>query len=348
MRFRTNGLAPALMLTLLPLALAGQAAPVTGAREPALSVDGSFVRLGLAYLRSADAALLQQATATRPARVIAEHARRVSLGGDPPTAEELVARLLTEQLRDGARTEAHRLGALLAAIEADEEGRRRCRVEAAAYLPEGALEGVVLHLTLGYDIGVALAGAPTLNLAHPRFRHDPRELRYYCVHEVHHAGVMRYHDLPELASVRTTAQLAALVRYLTFLEGLAVHAARAWRAADGALDRDADYVALEDQALMRRYEDDFVRLHEGLDRPPDRPLEPEDWATLERLAGPDRFFYRVGARMADRVERALGRDRLVEAVSAGPDHFFELHLRVSHRCPSASGQRPRPETAKPE
>lgn len=299
------------------------AAALEAAAGEAVAVDGSFVRLGLAYLRAPSPALLAELAGTPAARTIAEHARRVALPAGAPSAEELVASLLLEV--EAAGHDPDVLEAMLYRLESDGPALRRCRAEAARYLPAGALDGAVLHLTLGYDIGVALAGAATLNLAHPRFHGDFRELWFYCVHELHHAGFMTYHDLPELASIRTTTDLAALVRALTFLEGLAVHAARGWRAAAGALEDDPDYAALQDAVRMRGYEQEYFRLYHLLERAPHRPLVPGDWDVLEPLAGGDRLWYRVGALMAERIEEELGREALIEAVVAGPHRFFELY-----------------------
>lgn len=321
-----------LALVVLPPALAGQQAPLPDRQDGRVHIDGSYARLGVAYLRNPDPSALMGIARTPAALVITEHARRVTLGSSAPTATALVARLFAEL--DHAGVEATRLEALLHTMERDHDAQRRCRAEAGAYLPGGALDGAVVHLTLGYDIGVALAGAATLNLAHPRFRDAPRELWYYCVHELHHAGFMRYHDLPELASVRTTTELAGLVRRLTFMEGLAVHAARGWRAAEGGLDGDPDYVALGDPDRMRRYVEEYFRLHDALAGTPDRPVDTADWEIVARMSGGDRLWYRVGAAMADRIERSLGRRALLDAVVAGADRFFGLYDRAVAAAPT--------------
>jgi hypothetical protein len=97
------------------------------------------------------------------------------------------------------------------------DAQLRCWQEAAAYLSRDALSGIVLYLTIGFDIGVAVSGAASLNLAHPHFVENQDEVWFYCVHEVHHAGFQKYHDLPVLADVKTTTDLVDLIRHLTTL-----------------------------------------------------------------------------------------------------------------------------------
>jgi hypothetical protein len=287
-------------------------------------VDTSFAFLALQFLQSGDEDLLSRIADTGAARHLATHAQRVSTSGDALSARDLVERVLTELSR--ARSVDRRaLGDRLSWVEKNRSAQARCWDEAAAFLPRGALSRTVLYLTVGYDIGVAVAGEASLNLAHPHFAEDREEIWFYCVHEVHHAGLQRYHDLPVLANVKTTSDLAELIRYLTTLEGLAVHAARGWRTEAGALQADADYAALLDPERMDQYEEEFLKLYLGLVEAPPRPLEEQDWEIVERMSSGDRLWYRVGARMADRLERALGREVLIETVLEGPDAFFSRY-----------------------
>jgi hypothetical protein len=232
----------------------------------------------------------------------------------------LIDRILNEFSRAGI--DPQELEKRLTAFERDRDAQSRCWREAAAYLPEDALSGTVLYLTVGYDIGVAVSGEASLNLAHPHFMENRDEIWFYCVHEVHHAGFERYHDLPVLADVKTTGDLADLIRYLTTLEGLAVHAARNWRTEAGALKTDGDYVALLEPKSMDRYEKEFFNLYYSIAEAPPRPLKEQDWEILERMSSGDRLWYRVGARMADRIERKLGREILIETILQSPEAFF--------------------------
>ncbi len=286
-----------------------------------LRIDARFAHLALDYLKAGDRELLTLIAETRAASHIAAHARTVSISGDAPTARELVEQLLTSTSM--ADVDLDEIRARLSLIEADRETQYRCWEEAAAYLPTGALSDATLFLTIGYDIGVAVSGNASLNLAHPHFAKKAEELWFYCVHELHHAGFQKFHELPRLADIKLTSDLVALIRYLTTMEGLAVHAARRWRTAAGALESDSDYLALLDQQRMDMYEKEYLALYCGLVATGPRLLEEGDWEILEQMSTGDRLWYRVGARMAYRIENALGRDSLIESVVEGPKAFFD-------------------------
>jgi hypothetical protein len=241
----------------------------------------------------------------------------------------LIERILDEFSQMGV--EPQELEKRLESFEKNRDAQLRCRQEAAAYLPKDALSETVLYLTVGYDIGVAVSGEASLNLAHPHFLENEDEVWFYCVHEVHHAGFQKYHDLPVLADVQTTSDLAGLIRYLTTLEGLAVHAARKWRTEAGALQDDQDYVALLDPKSMDRYEEEFFSLYASLVEGSPRPLKERDWEILDRMSSGNRLWYRVGARIADRLERELGREMLIEMIRQGPDAFFGWYAEIADK-----------------
>jgi len=290
-------------------------------------INADFVELALVYLETGDRGLLQAIAATRAARHLATHAARVSLAGEKSSPRDLVERILTAPAI--AAVQPADIRARLRLMEIDEEARRRCWAEAAASLPRGALSGVTLFLTVGYDIGVAVGGNASLNLAHPRFAATSAELWFYAVHELHHAGFQRFHDLPRLADIRTTHQLAEVIRYLTTMEGMAVYAAKHWREEADALAVDPDYVALLDPVRMAGYEAELFAAYRALAEGPPRPLVPADWNILERMSTGDRLWYRVGARMAERIDRERGRDVLRVLVVRGPAAFFEMYAELA-------------------
>jgi len=300
-------------------------------------MDTQFVHLALEFLETGDRELLPGIAETRAARHLAAHAQRASVAGSGPNAEELIEQLLTSVSMADVDPEAIR--AKLSWMETDCNAQLRCWNEAAACLPSGALSEGVLFLTVGYDIGVAVSGQASLNLAHPHFTENPGEIWFYSVHELHHAGFQKYHDMQALADIRTTGDLADLVMYLTTMEGLAVHAARRWRTESGALESDSDYVALLDPERMDVYEKEFFRLYRGLAEVRPRPVEEGDWEILGRMSTADRLWYRVGARMANRIQEELGRDALIETIVEGPAAFFGLYaeLAIKDSCDRDSG-----------
>jgi hypothetical protein len=185
------------------------------------------------------------------------------------------------------------------------------------YLPPDYRFRGSLFLVAAYDIGVALAPHASLNAGHPHFADDPRELLYYAIHELHHVGFMTYSPPPRIADLKTCADLARLVDYSTALEGTAVLAAHERRTREDALGHDEDYVALGDEERMRRYEAAYAEDHQYLARRGADPVDDKALAVIERMSSGDRLWYRVGARMAMRVEQAKGREELVALVTAG-------------------------------
>ena len=199
------------------------------------------------------------------------------------------------------------------------------------YLPSDFRFHGNLYLIAGYDIGVALAPHASLNAAHAHFSGHPRELLYYAIHELHHVGFMTYSPPPRVSSLKTCADVLRLVDYSTALEGMAVLAARGRRAREGALASDDDYVALEDRPRMGRAETRYFQEYDALKT---RGLEPADadaMAVIARMSGGERLWYRVGARMVEALEKALGRQAMVALVTRSPDRLVPTYRRIAGR-----------------
>ncbi len=290
-------------------------------------LDTTFAHLAIEFLETGDGELLQRIARTPAACFLEAHSRRVSRSGDGPDAGELVVQLLTSSTMSDVDQEGIRIR--LSLMQTESEAYLRCWNESAAYLPSGALSGAVLYLTVGYDIGVAMDGQASLNLAHQHFASNPGELLFYAIHELHHVGFQKYNPLPIMTDIRTTSDLANLIRCLTAMEGQAVHAVRRWRTEAGAMETDSDYVALLDPQRMAVYEKEFFRLYRSLAEVDPRPLEGKDWGILERMSAGDRLWYRVGALIADRIERELGRQVLIKTIVQGPEAFFGRYAELS-------------------
>lgn len=207
-----------------------------------------------------------------------------------------------------------------------------CASEAARFLPAGDERPPTLHATWGYDIGVASALGASLNFAHPHFHEDNREIWFYCVHELHHAGIIRSHPFPALGEVDTVGELRDLIRYLTFLEGSAVYAARDMRERMDALESDQDYVALADAARMEKISARYGELLNELDaRVGDEALNDADWAIIDEMSGGERLWYRHGAKMAMTIEAKTGAKALRETLAQGPEAFFTAYQAAQAR-----------------
>ena len=203
--------------------------------------------------------------------------------------------------------------------------------DALAYLPADFRFRGNLFLIAGYDIGVALAPDASLNAAHRHFEGHPRELEYYAIHELHHVGFMTYAPPPRLADLKTCADVLRLIDYSTALEGTAVLAALDRRTREHALADDDDYRALDDDARMDRDETEYFREYDALARRGTAAADKEAWAVIDRMSGGERLWYRVGARMAARIEKARGRFALIALVTRPLPQLVSGYRRLAGR-----------------
>jgi hypothetical protein len=207
------------------------------------------------------------------------------------------------------------------------------------YLPADFRFHGHLFLVAGYDIGVALAPDASLNAAHAHFDGHPRELLYYAIHELHHVGFMTYSPPPRISDLKTCADVVKLVEYSTALEGTAVLAAFDRRSREHALDADQDYVALGDDARMARDEALYFEDLEYLKRRGAEPADSSALAVAERMSGGERLWYRVGARMARRIEHVNGRQALVALITREPTRLADTYLRTRAKGRGIGGSR---------
>jgi hypothetical protein len=56
-----------------------------------------------------------------------------------------------------------------------------------------------------------------------------------------------------------------------------------------------------------------------------QPADADAWAVIHRMSSGERLWYRVGARMARRMEQASGRSTLLDLVKQGPSSFLEAY-----------------------
>ena len=291
-----------------------------------VTLDSRHARLALELLSAGRSDALARLAATPASGHLLRHARAFEYDV-PRESEAALARSLVsppEEKRERAAAAGRAIALFDGPLRADPVWRSELR----RALPPDAETRVSLYLTFGYDIGVSMPGTASLNAVHRRFEERPSELRYYAIHECHHAVFMTYQRPRPLAEWTTAADLLAQAEYALQLEGMAVWAARGLREREGALGDDDDYVALGDPARMARLEARFLEAHRALEAraaepgPADEALR----AALFDLYGSDRVFYRVGALAARRVEEARGRDAVVNLVKAGPRAFFEAYI----------------------
>lgn len=301
------------------------------APQVTIRLDAELADIAMSYLGSGDPALLRRMASTPAAAHLLAHARAWEYGVPRSSTAALVASLVTPRDDKACRlADAARVRGAFLALEADPSWVAEVR----RALPRDATMRISLYLTFGYDIGVAGPGTASLNAAHPHFGADPRELRYYAIHECHHAAFMTYQTPRPLAGWQSAGDLLAQAEYALQLEGMAVWAAWDLREREGALEGDADYRALQDPALVQALEATYLKAHRALELRAARSdlVDDATRALLLDLYGPERVFYRFWAHAAREIARHRGREALVDLVKAGPRAFLRAYLACP-RCP---------------
>ena len=192
------------------------------------------------------------------------------------------------------------------------------------YFPEGTDQRTNLYGILGYDIGIVSEGNALLNLGHPDFKKDSRELLFMAMHELHHVVYTSYNSIFSLDQIHTTSQLVDLIKYCTQMEGLAVYCTLADRKAVGALNNRDYQLFLDDNARSKRVSKYFDILTD-LQVRGSNPINSKDFNILEKMTGKDRLWYVTGAHMAAVIEKNQGKEVLVETIRLGPDDFFKTY-----------------------
>jgi hypothetical protein len=311
----------AVLLTALLVGLVS--GPLSSAETPA-RFDFEHVETALAYFAEPEEEILLQIAESRATEHLLTHSERTGYHPPGTSGQELTRILLDNPGPQGGRPA--KVDALVRYVRANPERQTACLDEAKKYLPDQFDFAHPLFVTWGYDIGVAMDGSASLNLAHDHFLEDENEVWFYCIHEMHHAGVTSHHPMAKISEIATIRQLFAFLKYSTYLEGTATYAAYEARAQAGALAKDRDYVALSDEGRMDRYRARYFETYKGMESAPDRQLLESDWQALEDFSDGDRLWYRVGATMAATIDWKLGRERFKEVIAEGPDAFFDAYL----------------------
>jgi hypothetical protein len=294
-----------------------------------VTFDARFADVALQQLASDDARLLDRLAALPASEHLLRHAKQFDYDVPKESTGALVRHLLKPSADRAAHATACR--ASLAYFTGPLLDDPHWVGDVLRDLPAGfRFRGATLFLTYGYDIGVALAPCASLNGAHTKFNGHPRELVYYAIHELHHVGFMTCQAPLRIADLATCADVLRFVEYATQLEGMAVHAAWDRRRREDALAADGDYVALGDEAAMQAAEARYWEICESLRRRGTQKADAEALATIERLSS-ERLWYRVGARMAARIEDRLGHEALTALVLQGPEGFLDAYRRVAGR-----------------
>jgi hypothetical protein len=197
------------------------------------------------------------------------------------------------------------------------------------YLPQGHIFSTTVYLIGGYD-NIVYGEDVALNLNFNQFHADNREVVYYLIHELAHAGYFRYRQMPELANLRTLRDLLDVVKLLTHLEGMGVISPFKLRVKEGGLlDNDYKVLLNEDERNARVH--DYFTLLSRLENEPNRELRKEDYQILENMsARPKRLWYITGCHMAMKIEEQCGIETLQNLVKKGHEEFFRTYRQIQN------------------
>lgn len=202
--------------------------------------------------------------------------------------------------------------------------------EVLRYLPEGHVFNTVVYLNIGYD-HIVLGENIALNLNSQQFSLDKRESVYYLIHELAHAGYVRYHPLPDLSNIKTSKELLSIVKYLTHLEGMGVISSLKLRLSEGGL-LDNDYKVLLNETERTRRVNRYFKIINSIERNLDKKVGKNDFQIPEEMSGREtRLWYITGCHMAQEIERHHGVETLRRLVERGSEVFFDAYLELTNR-----------------
>lgn len=195
------------------------------------------------------------------------------------------------------------------------QGQHICQLwnESAAYLPSSFRFTGRIYFVVGYDIGVASPPDILINIAHPRFLREPREIGAYIIHELHHVGFLRHQKMPYLKGLPKRSTTLQLIRWATQSEGMAVHAAYAYRKRHHLLHLDPDYSIYTDckrrNAVIRGYKRRLADVQSSSQQQVNRL-----GSILTEMSSKGRLWYQFGAIVAQSLIHKKGTQYLINSI----------------------------------
>ena len=200
--------------------------------------------------------------------------------------------------------------------------------EILRYLPRKHLFKTTIYLNLGYD-NIVFGENVALNMTFHQFREDTRETIYYLIHELAHAGYVKYHPLPELWNNKTNRQLLKVIKYLTHLEGMGVQSAWRIRISEGGL-LDNDYKVLLNETERTTRINQYFKLFNKLEKNLDKKVNESATQIYENMSRKERrLWYIAGCHMAQEIEKQKGTETLRKLVQQGSEEFFNTYEEIS-------------------
>lgn len=296
-------------------------------RKGNVRYDFSFPHLAINYLEKKDSAYLVKIAELNTIDHILNHAKKFNYNVPKSSGIELASFLLSPPGEKAKLLEAYKKNLQYAkdSIAGTDLAQKTC----LKYLPKGFTYASSLFFTFGYDLGVVYGKNASLNLAHPHYISNHKEIKYYSIHELHHAGfvTLKNEVMPDL-DIKTYREMAELIEYYTHLEGMGTYAPLELRQNDKAMNTDADYIALQDTALMLLYEQEYFEIYFHFKDNPDNVLTDADWEKISALSNGKRLWYRIGAKMAGDIDKKLGRNKLTSLIPGNSENFFNEYFAI--------------------
>lgn len=294
-----------------------------------VAINTRLVELALEYLASPSESILSELASCSAAQKTYAHACR--FGNTNASRFDFWRSILTDALKE-KRSFENRIQSNLTYIESNEGVFLSAIQETAEYLPPDYNFQTRLNLILGYDIGIVSRGEAMLNIEHPHFSAEKRELVYMAMHELHHVGYTDYNPIYSLSDLQTLDDLRHAIRYSTHLEGLAVYAPLDRRISENGLGHE-DYQFLVDSHKRQSRVREYFEILEALDKSRNRELNDSDFEILEKMSGRgSRLWYVTGAHMCKTIDEELGREALTETIQGGPNSFFAVYDKATNMC----------------
>ncbi len=295
--------------------------------------DFSFAELAKEYYDSGDTAIISQIATTKGAEHIYRHAKQFSRNGFDYGLPLHSRYSMIKELLSPYEVKKKKLPDYKRTIQYAKDSVKNTDIIPTIvkeYLPEDFKFRDPTHLffTLGYDLGVAFAGNASINLAHPHYLNNLQEIKYYAIHELHHAGVLqiRGDSLPSI-DFKSHREVSSFIEYFTQLEGMATYATYEIRRREGSLDTDEDYVVLRNMPVMQDLEKEFFEIYEYFRKKPDLPVNEDEWDLIFTLSD-KRIWYRFGAKMAKDIDSFYGRKFLTNLLHQDPELFITEYRRI--------------------
>ncbi len=291
-----------------------------------VKVDCSFAELAIQYLNESSEELLHQICNHLVAGKIISNAQVSSQ--TPINARDFWKKILEKEKSKG-EDYIHETRNCISYIDENTESLYAFIDELYSYLPEDFTFDCNLYLHIGYDIGIVAEGDALLNVGHPIFHKNKRELLYFALHELHHVGFTKYIDtLRPFSEIKTARDFLDLLERLTHLEGTSTYSIKEIR------EREKqplffDYEVLNDNEKREQSVQEYFEIYNRFKNAENLPIKKDDFNFLEVMSGKrKRLWYVVGAHMAEEIDKNLGREALNKTILEGSKSFFEKYFAI--------------------